>query len=118
MMSHSDKESNMNLNAEDISNIPSTSEKNKQDSIEKSQADQYEYWDRTLTFPSYVIDAYKNKYPTTYAELRLDGLNKQQAARYIYRNYELYSGKIFDMNDNYDGPVYRSGFGFIRGLSD
>lgn len=115
MMSHSDKESNMNLNAEDISNIPSTSEKNKKDS---SETDQYEYWDRTLSFPSYVIDAYKNKYPTTYAELRLDGLNKQQAARYIYRNYELYSGKIFDINDNYDGPVHGSGFGFIRYLSD
>jgi hypothetical protein len=118
MMNHSDKEST--LIAEDISNIPSTNDKNKKDTlglgldVGKSQ---YEHWDRTLSFPSYVIDSYKNKYPTTYAELRLDGLSKQHAARYIYRNCELYNGKIFDINDYYDGPGYSSGFGFIRYLS-
>lgn len=77
----------------------------------------FEHWAETLTFPSPVIQSYKNKYPTTYAELRLDGLNKQQTARYIYRNCELYNGKIFDIND-YDGHSFNSGFGFIRYLSD
>lgn len=79
--------------------------------------EQFEHWAETLTFPSPVIQSYKNKYPTTYAELRLDGLNKQQTARYIYRNCELYSGKIFDINDN-DGVAFNGGFGFIRYLSD
>ena len=112
MMNHTDKETNLNLNVEDISN---TSDKNKE-LIYKSSADQFEHWERTLSFPSYVIDTYKNKYPTTYAELRLDGLNKQQIARYIYRNCELCNDKMFDMNDN---DVYRrgSGFGFVRYLS-
>ena len=114
MMNHSDKETS--LRTEDVAN---TSDNNKVKSENsESGKDQYEYWAQTLSFPSYVIDSYKNKYPTTYAELRLDGLSKQQAARYIYRNCELYDGKMFDMNDTFNGPVYRSGFGFVRYLSD
>lgn len=118
MMSHSDKETNMYV--QDASNIPNKNDKNMTYPNNKYQTDaeQYEHWDQTLSFPSYVIDGYKNKYPTTYAELRLDGLSKQQSARYIYRNYELCSDKMFDMNDDYDGPIRKSGFGFIRYLSD
>ena len=90
-------------------------------SLSKSSTqDQYEYWARTLSFPSYVIDEYKKKYPTTYMELRIDGLNKQQAARYIYHNCDSIgdNDKIFDIAITEDGPVYNSGFGFIRYLSD
>lgn len=111
MMSRSNKDAS--LPAEDVSN---TSDNNKVKL--ESEKDQYEYWAQTLSFPSYVIDAYKNKYPTTYAELKLDGLNKQQAARYIYHNCEIDNGKMFDMNDNFDRPVYKSGFGVVRYLSN
>lgn len=115
-MNHSDKETIQC--AEDVSNAGD----NNGVKLEKSSTleEQYEYWARTLSFPSYVIDEYKNNYPTTYMELRLDSLNKQQAARYIYHNCDPSGGcidKMFDVDFD-DSRIYNSGFGFIRGLSD
>lgn len=113
-MNHTDKETKMF--DQGASNIPSKNDKNTVD-CEKIQKDQYEHWAQTMTFPSYVINDYKNKYPTTYAELRLDGLSKQQTARYIYHNCEIDNGRMFDMNNNDNGLFTRSGVRFVRYLS-
>lgn len=117
-MNHSNKETIAHTEA-----VANTRDNSGVKMDKSSIQEQYEYWAQTLSFPSYVIDEYKKKYPTTYIELRLDGLNKQQAARYIYHNCEPSGGgegidKMFDVDFDDSRPIYKSGFGFIRGLSD
>lgn len=43
---------------------------------------------KKILFSPSTINLYKNKYVTTFAELKLDGFTDQDAARYIYNNYE------------------------------
>lgn len=80
---------------------------------------QFDYWDKTLSFPMYIIQTYKYKYPITFEELKLDGLNKQYIARYIYRNYESengINGKMYNMDDNYSvifGKLMMKQFGYL-----
>jgi len=107
MMSHTDKVTSLHNTNNKNENEPSGSQKDQ---------DQYEHWARTLTFPSYVIQEYKKKYPTTFAELRIDGLNKQQIARYIYHNCEttdIYE-KYFTKDDQF---ITQNGMSFVNYLS-
>lgn len=114
MISHSDKETS--LHNEDTYNTNNKNENENEHCGYLKDQEQYEHWARTLTFPSYVIQEYKKKYPTTFAELRIDGLNKQQIARYIYHKcetidiYEKYFTKDYQV-------VSQNGMNFVNYLS-
>jgi len=113
MTTHSDKDTRQYNEA--VSNIPNTNDKNENED-RNTKKNQYELWSRTLTFPPYVIQEYKKIYPTTFAELRIDGLNKQQIAKYIYHNCEtndIYE-KYFTKDNQF---ISQNGMSFVNYLS-
>lgn len=108
MSNQNDKHNNLydqlDMYTENVSSNRNKNDKNMAYNFGNPTKEQFDYWDKTLSFPMYIIEAYKYKYPITFEELKLDGLNKQYIARYIYRNYEsengIKNGKMYDMDDN------------------
>jgi len=108
MLNHNDKHNNLydqlDMYTEHVSSNRDKNNKNMAYNFGNPTKEQFDYWDKTLSFPMYIIQTYKYKYPITFEELKLDGLNKQHIARYIYRNYESENGiknaKMYDMDDN------------------
>lgn len=108
MLSQNDKHNNLydqlDMYTENVSSNRNKNDINMAYNFGNPTKEQFDYWDKTLSFPMYIIQTYKYKYPITFEELKLDGLNKQYIARYIYRNYEsengIKNGKIYDMDDN------------------
>jgi hypothetical protein len=108
MLNQNDKHNNLydqlDMYTEHVSNNRDKNNKNMAYNFGNPTKEQFDYWDKTLSFPMYIIQTYKYKYPITFEELKLDGLNKQYIARYIYRNYESENGiknaKMYDMDDN------------------
>ena len=108
MLSQNDKHNNLydqlDMYTENVSSNRNKNDINMAYNFGNPTKEQFDYWDKTLSFPMYIIQAYKYKYPITFEELKLDGLNKQCIARYIYRNYEsengIKTGKMYDIDDN------------------
>ena len=101
---HNNLYDQLDLYTENVSSNRNKNDKNMAYNFGNPTKEQFDYWDKTLSFPMYIIESYKYKYPITFEELKLDGINKQHIARYIYRNYEsengLKNGKMYDINDN------------------
>jgi hypothetical protein len=63
---------------------------------------------KKILFSPSTINLYKKKHVTTFAELKLDGFTDQEAARYIYNNYESdeckkWSGFYYDFKNKNGG---------------
>lgn len=101
---HNNLYDQLDLYTENVSSNRNKNDKNMAYNFGNPTKEQFDYWDKTLSFPIYIIESYKYKYPITFEELKLDGLNKQHIARYIYRNYErengIKTGKMYDIDDN------------------